>query len=64
MYFIINRDVDDVQDMMDDITEQNEIAQEIGDALSAPVGFNQDLDEVYNIGFLVFAKPSKHCMHM
>ena len=44
--YLINRDVDDVHDMMDDISEQNEIAQEIGDALSAPIGFNQDLDEV------------------
>ena len=38
--------MDDVHDMMDDISEQNEIAQEIGDALSAPIGFNQELDEV------------------
>ena len=39
------RDVDDVHDMMDDIAEQNEIAEEIGTALSTPVGFNQELDE-------------------
>lgn len=39
-------DVDDVHDMMDDIQEQNELATEIGDALSAPMGFNADIDEV------------------
>ena len=40
------RDVDDVHDMMDDIEEQNVIAQEIGDALSTPFGMNQELDDV------------------
>ena len=43
------RDVDDIHDMMDDINEQNEIADEIGSALSQPIGFAADLDEVsYN----------------
>lgn len=31
--------------MMDDITEQNEIAEEIGTALSQPIGFGE-VDEV------------------
>ena len=44
--FSLLSDVDDVHDMMDDISEQNEIAEEIGNALSAPIGFNQELDEV------------------
>ena len=35
-----------MHDMMDDISEQNEIAEEIGSALSAPIGFNQELDDV------------------
>ena len=39
-------DVDDIHDMMDDISEQNEIAEEISNALSAPIGFNQELDDV------------------
>lgn len=38
-------DVDDVHDIMDDIQEQTEIANEISTALSQPVGF-QDVDEV------------------
>eukprot|EP00731_Ephydatia_muelleri_P026118 Em0018g218a len=38
-------DVDDVHDMMDDIQEQNELADEITNALSNPVGFGQDVDE-------------------
>ena len=42
----LNRDVDDVHDMMDDIQEQNELADEITNALSNPVGFGQDVDEV------------------
>ena len=32
--------------MMDDIQEQNEIAEEISGALSQPIGFAQELDEV------------------
>ena len=32
--------------MMDDISEQNEIAEEISSALSQPIGFNQELDDV------------------
>ena len=39
-------DVDDVHDMMDDIQEQNEIAEEITSALSTPIGFNQEIDDV------------------
>lgn len=42
----LSRDVDDVHDMMDDISEQNEIAEEIGTALSTPIGFNQEIDDV------------------
>lgn len=38
-------DVDDIHDMMDDISEQNEIAEEIGNALAQPIGFNQELDD-------------------
>ena len=39
------RDVDDVHDMMDDISEQTELANEISDAISQSVGFG-DVDEV------------------
>ena len=31
---------------MDDIQEQNELSEEITNALSNPVGFGQDVDEV------------------
>ena len=31
---------------MDDVAEQNEIASEISDAISNPVGFGDDIDEV------------------
>ncbi|XP_070536266.1 charged multivesicular body protein 4c-like [Ptychodera flava] len=38
-------DVDDVHDMMDDIQEQQELANEISDAISNPIGFGQEMDE-------------------
>ncbi|XP_063076458.1 charged multivesicular body protein 4b [Engraulis encrasicolus] len=40
-----NMDIDKVDDLMQDITEQQEIAQEISDAISRPVGFGEDFDE-------------------
>ena len=33
---------------MDDVAEQQEIANEISDAISNPVGFGQDVDDVRN----------------
>lgn len=38
-------DVDQVHDLMDDIQEQQEVAQEIAEAISNPVGFGNDVDE-------------------
>jgi charged multivesicular body protein 4A/B len=35
-----------VHDMMDDIAEQQDVAREISDAISNPVAFGQDIDEV------------------
>jgi len=35
-----------VHNLMDDVAEQQEIANEISDAISNPVGFQQDVDEV------------------
>ena len=46
---ILCRDVDDVHDMMDDIQEQNEIAEEISGALSTPIGFAQEIDDVSDV---------------
>lgn len=40
------RDVDQVHDMMDDIAEQQDVAKEISEAISNPVAFGQDVDEV------------------
>ncbi|KAK6178435.1 hypothetical protein SNE40_013225 [Patella caerulea] len=40
-----NLDVDKVHDLMDEVAEQNEIASEISDAISNPIGFGQDVDE-------------------
>ena len=45
-HFSVHRDVDDIHDMMDDIQEQNEIAEEISGALSQPIGFAQEIDDV------------------
>ena len=46
MSWLCFRDVDDVHDLMDDVAEQQEIANEISEAISSPVGFGQDVDEV------------------
>uniref|UniRef100_UPI00358E0B92 charged multivesicular body protein 4b-like n=1 Tax=Myxine glutinosa TaxID=7769 RepID=UPI00358E0B92 len=40
-----NMDIDKVDDLMSDIQEQQDLAQEISDAISRPVGFGQDVDE-------------------
>ncbi|KAM9342163.1 charged multivesicular body protein 4b-like [Pholidichthys leucotaenia] len=40
-----NMNIDQVDDLMQDITEQQELAQEISDAISKPVGFGEDFDE-------------------
>lgn len=36
---------------MQDITEQQELAQEISDAISKPVGFGEEFDEVRDVYF-------------
>ena len=45
-FSFIFSDVDQVHDIMDDLAEQHEVANEISEAISAPVGFGQDYDEV------------------
>lgn len=40
------RDIDKVDDLMEGITQQQELAQEISDAISKPVGFGEEFDEV------------------
>ena len=44
-----SRDIDKVDDLMQDITEQQEVAQEISDAISKPVGFGEEFDEVRSV---------------
>ena len=41
-----SRGVEDVDDLMADIHEQMELADEISTAISQPTGFGQDIDEV------------------
>ncbi|XP_012382571.1 charged multivesicular body protein 4a [Dasypus novemcinctus] len=38
-------DINKVDELMADITEQQEVAQQISDAISQPVGFGDDVDE-------------------
>ncbi|XP_042542337.1 charged multivesicular body protein 4a isoform X2 [Dipodomys spectabilis] len=38
-------DIDKVDELMADITEQQEVAQQISDAISRPLGFGDDVDE-------------------
>lgn len=40
-----NMNVDDVHDLMDDIADQQELANEISTAISNPTGFGMDVDE-------------------
>ncbi|KAK2493823.1 hypothetical protein MC885_010506 [Smutsia gigantea] len=40
-----NMDIDKVDELMADITEQQEVAQQISDAISRPIGFGDDVDE-------------------
>lgn len=38
-------DTDKVEELMADITEQQDVAQQISDAISRPLGFGDDIDE-------------------
>ena len=38
--------------MMDDIQEQNEIAEEISGALSQPIGFASEIDDVSTSNYI------------
>ncbi|XP_076358356.1 charged multivesicular body protein 4b-like isoform X2 [Tachypleus tridentatus] len=38
-------DIDDVQNLMDEVQEQQEVANEISEAISNPVGFGHDVDD-------------------
>lgn len=40
-----NMNIDEVEDLMDEVKEQQQIADEISSAISNPVAFGQDLDE-------------------
>uniref|UniRef100_A0A0N5AHI2 Charged multivesicular body protein 4b n=1 Tax=Syphacia muris TaxID=451379 RepID=A0A0N5AHI2_9BILA len=40
-----NMDVDQVHDLMEEIADQQEVANEIAEAISSPAGFEQDVDE-------------------
>ncbi|MBN3272623.1 CHM4C protein, partial [Polyodon spathula] len=40
-----NMDLDKIDSLMQDITEQQDVAQEISDAISRPVGFGEQYDE-------------------
>uniref|UniRef100_A0A0B6ZCZ9 Uncharacterized protein n=1 Tax=Arion vulgaris TaxID=1028688 RepID=A0A0B6ZCZ9_9EUPU len=40
-----NLDVDKIHDLMDDVAEQQQISNEISEAISNPVGFGQDMDD-------------------
>jgi len=46
--------VEDVHNMMDDIAEQHDLADELSDALSSAVGFSQDVTDVSSSIFVLF----------
>lgn len=43
---LFSRGVDSIDDLMADIAEQHEVAQEISDTISRPIGPGIDFDEV------------------
>ena len=40
-----NMDIDKVEDLMDEVREQQQIADEISNVISNPIGFQNDVDE-------------------
>jgi len=40
-----NMDIDKVEDLMDEVREQQQIAEEISNVISNPIGFGQDVDD-------------------
>jgi len=40
-----NMDIDKVEDLMDEVREQQQIAEEISSVISNPIGFGQEVDE-------------------
>lgn len=40
-----NMDIDKVEDLMDEVREQQQIADEISNVISNPIGFGQDVDD-------------------
>lgn len=47
-FFLFYRDIDKVDELMQDIAEQQELADEISTAISKPVGIGEEFDEVSN----------------
>lgn len=43
--FDILRDVDQIHDIMEDVSEQQFLSREISDAISTPIGYGQDYDD-------------------
>ena len=44
--YLFLRDIDKADELMAEITEQQDMAQQISDAISQPVGFGDNVDEV------------------
>lgn len=45
--FLIFRDIDKIDDLMQDITEQQDVAKEISEAISGPFGETYDEVEIF-----------------
>lgn len=52
LFSLFYRDIDKVDELMQDIAEQQELADEISTAISKPVGFGEEFDEVHFEFFL------------
>ena len=51
-----------MDDLMSDIQEQMEVANEIGDAISNQMGFGQDVDEVSSARFCELIRLTDPCL--
>lgn len=52
LYYLLLRDVDKIDDLMQDITEQQDVAREISEAISGP--FGEQFDEVSSVFHFIF----------
>jgi len=64
LFPLFYRDIEKVDELMQDIAEQQELADEISTAISKPVGFGEEFDEVCFGFFLCLNEILRSACHM